>query len=99
MSSDLIVLSPNQLEEIIERVIEKALENFSILLNQSSQSLDDEIYLTREQAQNYLSIGKTRIFELKKEGKLQFIKEGGKLLFPKSKLIEYRKSITRYINK
>mgnify|MGYP001796868252 CR=1 FL=1 len=61
-------------------------------LTQNNSSSKD-VYLTRKEALSFLRVGSTTFNKLRQQGKVTPIREGGKTLYVKSELIEYRNSI------
>jgi len=50
-------------------------------------------YLSSSEACEFLGIGKTKLFKLKKEGRLPYIKIDKKLVFDKNDLVKFMDSL------
>lgn len=59
----------------------------------------EDKYLDVKQACEFLKIGKTKLFRLKKEGKIPYIKVEGSLCFDKDDLIKFMDSHKQLDNK
>ncbi len=80
---EIIQLSPDELEDIIEKAVTKALDN----RDPSSPERKEE-YLSRKETKNLLRISYPTLNKRSKEGKLQSYKIGGRVLYKQSEIEE-----------
>lgn len=88
MTSDVIVLSPLEVEKLIETTINRTIEKVVKNLPTQPTEAQKEI-LTITDASELLNLAKPTIYGLTSKGEIPYFKKGKKLYFKRSELLDW----------
>lgn len=81
--SELVILTPGQLKQLVRQVISETANNKS-----GAADNEEEKFLSAKEAQEFLKIGHSTLHRFINTGKLKPVRFGRKLLFRKSDLLK-----------
>lgn len=84
MFSQLVLITPSELQTLIQNAVNVAVQQFS--LPQKIDPLPESKYLTIEQACTYLNVAKPTLYGYVSNRFIPFIKKGKKLYFERNEL-------------